>query len=461
MEKYLFVHLSDIHFGQGKADGSVEWHHDVRQRVLDDLKIMSGKLGRPAYGVVVTGDIAHATKPGEYTDANNFLKEVAGIVGCGPSEMYVVPGNHDVDRTVNVGVDDLVHQQLRMLDINSIEARLQTYSKNPLDAHPLYQKLRPYREFARAFECDFNDSGKPFWMHDLHFDGVGTLRLVGLCSVQVCDNLDNKGMMILGSKQYLLPVEDGIEYVVLMHHPLEWFKDRIEIEQKFNNRVRILICGHEHRAQICTTRFETDCEQLVLDSGALNPPVADDYAFTYNWLDFYVKEDAGKQFLCVKVYPRIWVPARDKFLADHNRMVLDGEEGKEFVVPAPRLKQKVGKPSIQSSSSPQTDGSEHEQPESIKPTQCHGGKNDDKAFKRLKYLFWQLPWQQRLRILVEKGLIEKAVQKEMPQDFELWALNTARNNGQLSEIWDALAAAVPMAKGESNPFKETTKATDV
>lgn len=463
MDKFLFVQFSDIHFGQGKADGSVDWHHDVRERVLEDLKVMSNKLGRAAYGVMVTGDIAHATKPGEYSDANRFLQSVAANVGCAPSEMYIVPGNHDVDRTVNVGVDDLVHQQLRMLDINSIEARLQTYSRNPLDAHPLYQKLRPYREFARSFECDFSESGKPFWMHDLTFDGIGVVRLVGLCSVQVCDHLDNKGMMILGSKQYLLPVEEGVEYVVLMHHPLEWFKDRAEIEQKFNNRVRVLICGHEHRAQICSTRFETDCEQLVLDSGALNPPVNDNYAFTYNWLDFYVSEDAGRQFLSIKVYPRIWVPARDKFLADHSRMELDDQEGKQFMVPAPRFKKDDRTVRSQLGAAVV----ENDQRAEANQAQCSGvhlsssGNKDDKAFKRLKYLFWQLPWQQRLRILVGRGLIDHAAQKEMPHDFELWALNNARQNGQLGDIWDAVASHHPTVKDEVNPFKETLKTADV
>ncbi|MFI5305232.1 MAG: hypothetical protein ACHQYP_10620, partial [Nitrospiria bacterium] len=72
------------------------------------------------------------------------------------------------------------------------------------------------------------------------------LRLLGLNSVQVSDKQDAIGNMILGNAQYTLETQSNVEYVVMLHHPLEWFKDSDIAKTYLNSRARVIIVGHKH-----------------------------------------------------------------------------------------------------------------------------------------------------------------------------------------------------------------------
>src|SRR5579863_2613878 len=94
----MFVHLSDIHFGQERG-GRVFVHGDVRDRLVDDVSIVLEELKQPAVtGIIVTGDTAYSGKTDEYRDAGQWLDRVARAAGCAITKIQVVPGNHDVHR---------------------------------------------------------------------------------------------------------------------------------------------------------------------------------------------------------------------------------------------------------------------------------------------------------------------------------------------------------------------------
>ena len=96
MAKYRFVHVSDIHFGQEKQNGTVVARDDVRAELLNDCRTRENKLG-PADSILVTGDVAFSGKKDEYTRAGKWLDELTKAVGCRGTSVFVVPGNHDVD----------------------------------------------------------------------------------------------------------------------------------------------------------------------------------------------------------------------------------------------------------------------------------------------------------------------------------------------------------------------------
>ena len=54
----VFVHLSDIHFGQEKDGGLLFINDDAKRRLLEDAAAEISKTGMSASGVIVTGDIA-------------------------------------------------------------------------------------------------------------------------------------------------------------------------------------------------------------------------------------------------------------------------------------------------------------------------------------------------------------------------------------------------------------------
>lgn len=67
--KAIFVHLSDIHFGQERDGGEVAVNEDAKVRLIDDARAEVRRMEGIAAGVIVTGDIAYSGKQDEYQKA--------------------------------------------------------------------------------------------------------------------------------------------------------------------------------------------------------------------------------------------------------------------------------------------------------------------------------------------------------------------------------------------------------
>ncbi|MCE5268862.1 MAG: hypothetical protein LLG00_13365, partial [Planctomycetaceae bacterium] len=88
MTAYRFVHVSDIHFGQEKQNGTVVARDDVRTELLNDCRTREKTLG-PAEGILVTGDIAFSGKKEEYGRAAEWLDELTKAAGCAERTSHV------------------------------------------------------------------------------------------------------------------------------------------------------------------------------------------------------------------------------------------------------------------------------------------------------------------------------------------------------------------------------------
>ena len=94
------LHLSDLHLG--KAGAGEAWRS---RRVLDDAWLEHLDAiradGRPIDLVCFTGDVAQSGQRPQYELATEFFRETLERLQVDPSRFFVIPGNHDVDRTVN------------------------------------------------------------------------------------------------------------------------------------------------------------------------------------------------------------------------------------------------------------------------------------------------------------------------------------------------------------------------
>jgi 3',5'-cyclic AMP phosphodiesterase CpdA len=90
------LHISDLHI---REDGQ-EWH---RRRVLGDAwkANLDAFLEEGDVDVVAfTGDLAFSGRPGEYEGVTGFILATLEWLKLGRERLFVVPGNHDVDRSV-------------------------------------------------------------------------------------------------------------------------------------------------------------------------------------------------------------------------------------------------------------------------------------------------------------------------------------------------------------------------
>src|SRR5262245_5137561 len=100
----LLLHLSDIHFKHNEIGQPDDPNRALRNDMVQDVRKMRGQLGIAADGVLISGDVAFAGKASEYEFAYKWLEtELCPSAGCQIENVFIVPGNHDVDRTAEAG----------------------------------------------------------------------------------------------------------------------------------------------------------------------------------------------------------------------------------------------------------------------------------------------------------------------------------------------------------------------
>jgi 3',5'-cyclic AMP phosphodiesterase CpdA len=91
-----FLHLSDIHFRKN-TDTLYDASKNLRDELEADAERNSKELGG-IHAILVSGDIAFSGHEDEYKIAHGWLQRLCAKVGCPLENVWVIPGNHDVDR---------------------------------------------------------------------------------------------------------------------------------------------------------------------------------------------------------------------------------------------------------------------------------------------------------------------------------------------------------------------------
>lgn len=447
---YRFVQLSDIHFGQ-EQDGSLPKHEDVRRQLIADAAELAKRRGA-ATMVLVVGDTAFSGKKHEYDRAGLWLDALTKAVGCPEKSVRLVPGNHDCDRDKVGALCRIVHDMIRSGSATSADSHLEKIARES-DPNPLLEKMQAYHVFASGYKSEFLSAGAPYWINDLEFPEGVKLRLIGMNSVQVCDDKDGEGKMVLGVTQYVFPTAPHIIPVVLVHHPLHWFMDKAEAEPYLHNRAHVIMMGHEHISKISKVVTVTH-ERVDLSSGATNPnEVGPLYRHTYNWIELSLHETGGKYQLKIEVFARAWVPDLTRFDADRPRM--NGADSVAFEVACPQLKPPVSIAPATGATAAAVGGGNMGWPATA-PSPVQGGVTvqpieDDVS--QLRFLFWRhLDWRQRLTVLVEADVLPASAEKPISQNLERMAIEKARADGKLAAVWDAIMRRLPAERQQANPF---------
>ncbi len=96
--KIRYLHLSDLHLTSIANKGPVEaFNQDMITKSLIDA---AGDLQERIDFIIITGDIARSGKAEEYEVCEVFCGKLLDAAGIEPSQLFLVPGNHDIDRSV-------------------------------------------------------------------------------------------------------------------------------------------------------------------------------------------------------------------------------------------------------------------------------------------------------------------------------------------------------------------------
>jgi 3',5'-cyclic AMP phosphodiesterase CpdA len=135
-----WLHVSDFHIRAGDP-----YDRDVVLRALVRSVAEYCERGCKPDLIFATGDVAHADKAAEYELATKFFDDLLAAAGLDKRSLFVIPGNHDVDRNFGVGL------------ARTLESREQadTYFRPDLPKPHLTQKLRAFPRLAqRLFQRD-------------------------------------------------------------------------------------------------------------------------------------------------------------------------------------------------------------------------------------------------------------------------------------------------------------------
>ena len=239
---FQILHISDLHINDSKED------RFDRSVVLDPLiervKGDQSDVFRPEI-VIVTGDIAFKGIKTEYDLAKDFFDDLLAALDLNSDRLFVVPGNHDVNRKIYRPKD--VPQYDNMQELNT-ELQDQDYRED------LLRGMADYFDFTETYLPHFERiQGRlvPF-VNTYTTECHKKIGLVGLNSAWMCRKSTDERTIAIGEYQVKTAMEElkGKEEVdlqiVLFHHPLDWLWpiDRKICRTHLNNS--ILLSGHLH-----------------------------------------------------------------------------------------------------------------------------------------------------------------------------------------------------------------------
>jgi len=435
----VFVHVSDIHFGQEKDD-RVHIHADVKQQLIADARdVVANIASGVAHGILVTGDIAQSGKWDEYEEAGKWLDELAANIGVEIHCVQMVPGNHDLDRSKLSFSGKHILDHVRAGGTKEYEDIL----NNSTDRAALFARFEDYGRFSFGYDCPLNNEGAFASEMEVTLAPGRAIRFIRLNSSLLChgDERDEDPELMIGARQFTIPRTNGVENVVLVHHPLNWYKDEAQVRDYIRSRARVFISGHEHDPKVSVDNVEPGCDVMMLAAGATVPYRSNEvFTFTYNIIEFDWDEEIDG--LSVTMHPRAWNTQRTCFEADDKRL---GGKEPNFRLASPFFR-KAARPNAPTTV-PLIDAvdvignvfSLEPTIEMVPMAPLEGGtqsmlpKEDGYETARLRF-FRDLFEGERVRILVELNALPENSNERMTQGLERRLFDMLVRDGKLGKV---------------------------
>lgn len=287
------LQISDIHWTQRK-----HWDADfpgMKSRFLVDIKEYI-EAGNEIDYVFICGDIAFKGAAEEYDKALKYIDEICSIIGHSRKEVFVVPGNHDLNRKASgYPLREMIDAALSFSPNNEVFFN-DVVLKDVALRKDLYAAFADYNAFARNFLCqeevmkkciagndEISDNDKLFY-HETLDKKVGdfNVSIRGVNTALNCDGwdwnedyLDGHSQM-LPRRAYVMEMEEKQEIRILMgHHPLLFLTSGEEVKEYLDSHYHIQLFGHVHQQYI------GDGNCVMVQSGAFDPPKGGGKAQTY------------------------------------------------------------------------------------------------------------------------------------------------------------------------------------
>lgn len=432
----LLLHISDIHFRSEEIGTPMDPNNHLRNELTRDATMMCRKLGKVPSAILISGDIAFAAHHDEYAFALNWLEKLAAECGATSESIFVIPGNHDVVRSMaSKPMVQALHQQIKTANPMFVDTILRSLLLDPETSRALYAPLDEFNLFAGQFFCDVSAPMRTIATRNLNLNDGSILRLTGFNSALVSSNVDKAGDLFVDPACFQVTRERGVEHVVLCHHPFTWLRQGEALKGHLNDVARIQLFGHEH-----TSRIELQRDTVRIAASAAHPDRTEHgWEPGYNLIELEVSGAGSERKLEVAAHVRIWQSAPGQFRPkmdgqkDVFRQVIDLEDW--TVLPAERT----------AAAAAVIDITHVELPAQITEAQASGSDPMD-TLRSISVRFFKLTLSQKSAIAGKLGLLED---EDINQpDFERFrrVFERARDRNLVAELGSEINAATVIQK---------------
>ncbi len=293
MSKVTWLHLSDIHF-----QPSTEWRaNPAREALLAFLQKRFDKDSslKPDF-VTCTGDIAfgeikEGAMEGQYRLAEVFFDDVLAL--CGDNEplakerLFLVPGNHDVNRDEINSHAQAQSNQLAADSEKHIEGINKDFAGFKKVTRDSMGRLGPYSEFIERYAKHQHDKdGRCFYTHQLEVNGI-SVGIAGFNSAWSCaDDTDDRRLWLAGEWQFAKAealLNKPHLKIGLMHHPVDWLAqaERGIATKMLARDFNFFLHGHTHDAWVTESTNLT-----TIGAGAIGAHGQEEFGINITQLDF-------------------------------------------------------------------------------------------------------------------------------------------------------------------------------
>lgn len=254
-----WLHVSDFHF---KDDDSYD--RDVILRSLISAIEKARLKDSCPDCIFVTGDVAHSGREQEYAKASDFFDKLRKVTVLDKNRLFIVPGNHDVDRHKGTGLVRSLSSEEESVDFFDPEHPQHHFAKLEAFRRWFNSYFEGVREFPSRSTCQ---------TQEIDVRGI-RIGVVAINSALFSLDQNDHGKLWIGRRcldKAIAEIDELSPHlrIALIHHPLEWLHEdeRSNIQTKLSNNVDCILRGHLHEAESSVTLTSTT-SVLHLAAGA-------------------------------------------------------------------------------------------------------------------------------------------------------------------------------------------------
>lgn len=263
MQKIRWIHLSDLHLGNGGATDSAVDTRLMRKKLPGYI----ASLAQPFDYMFCSGDVKEWNA--DYAQVTEYISSLCAASKTSLDHLFIVPGNHDVD----IGGDDRAELIAKLTNWKTDDYD----SKNGVISDEDMALLRSGQGAFRSFVSELLGSDRAAKYSSPHFNiTTEHLNILHLDSTITYGKGHDRDFVI-GTSAFMDALDKcdtNKPTIILTHYSFDFLtqSERNEVENLLSMyHVQLWLAGHEHENLIRWQRdkfIECQCGNLALQKGA-------------------------------------------------------------------------------------------------------------------------------------------------------------------------------------------------